>query len=63
MDFGNGAWMKRWYPTIEELEFDLLFYLDLTTGPITTRLAMAKLAPVQVVSHGHPLTSGIPKSH
>ncbi len=61
-DVGNGAWMKRWYPTIEELELDILFYLDLTMGPITTRLAMAKLAPVQAVSHGHPLTSGIPST-
>ena len=61
-DVGNGAWMKRWYPTIEELDFDILFYLDLTMGPVTTRLAMAKLAPVQAVSHGHPLTSGIPST-
>ena len=61
-DFGDGAWVRRWHPIVESMEFDILFYLDLTLGKMTTRLAMAKLAPVQAVSHGHPLTSGIPSS-
>jgi predicted O-linked N-acetylglucosamine transferase (SPINDLY family) len=36
------------------------YYLDLTMSTMTHRFAMSKLARVQCVSHGHPLTSGIP---
>jgi protein O-GlcNAc transferase len=62
IDIANGAWVTRWHSTIENLQFDILFYLDLTMGCVTTRLAMSKLAPVQAVSHGHPVTSGIHSS-
>ena len=62
IDIANGAWVTRWHDTIENLQFDILFYLDLTMGGVTTRLAMSKLAPIQAVSHGHPVTSGIPSS-
>ena len=62
-NFGDGAWVRRWHPIVESMEFDILFYLDLTLGKMTTRLAMANFAPVQAVSHGHPLTSGISSSN
>ena len=61
-DVGDGAWVKRYHPLIEALELDILFYLDLTMSPQATRLAYAKLAPVQATSHGHPVTSGIPST-
>lgn len=61
-DYGDGAWVKRYHPLVENLRLDILFYLDLTMSPQATRLAYAKLAPVQATSHGHPLTSGIPSS-
>ncbi len=61
-DFGDGAWVKRYHPLIEALELDILFYLDLTMSPQATRVAYAKLAPVQATSHGHPVTSGIPST-
>lgn len=61
-DFGHGGWIKRYHPIIEALDLDILFYLDLTMSTHATRLAHAKLAPVQATSHGHPVTSGIPST-
>ncbi|HLX36738.1 MAG TPA: tetratricopeptide repeat protein, partial [Candidatus Binataceae bacterium] len=39
---------------------DLLFYPDIGMAPLTYFLAFARLAPVQCVSWGHPVTTGIP---
>jgi protein O-GlcNAc transferase len=39
---------------------DLLFYTDIGMEPATFFLAFARLAPVQCVTWGHPVTSGIP---
>uniref|UniRef100_A0A7S0SM75 Glycosyl transferase family 1 domain-containing protein n=1 Tax=Mantoniella antarctica TaxID=81844 RepID=A0A7S0SM75_9CHLO len=47
---------------IERHRFDVLLYLDLYMTPEMHNLAVAKLAPTQVVTHGHPVTSGIPSS-
>lgn len=41
-------------------QLDLLFYPDLGMDPVTYFLAFARLAPVQCVTWGHPVTSGIP---
>jgi len=41
-------------------ELDILFYPDIGMDPYTYFLAFARLAPVQIVSWGHPETSGIP---
>ncbi len=45
---------------IAELRLDVLFYTDLGMDPLTYYLAFARLAPVQCVTWGHPVTSGIP---
>jgi protein O-GlcNAc transferase len=39
---------------------DILFYTDIGMAPLTYFLAFARLAPVQCVSWGHPVTTGIP---
>jgi predicted O-linked N-acetylglucosamine transferase (SPINDLY family) len=39
---------------------DVLYYTDIGMDPLTYFLAFARLAPVQCVSWGHPVTSGIP---
>jgi protein O-GlcNAc transferase len=44
---------------IEADQPDLLFYLDLGMDPATYFLAMHRLAPVQAMTWGHPLTSGL----
>ncbi|MEM9684458.1 MAG: hypothetical protein AAF942_14395, partial [Pseudomonadota bacterium] len=46
--------------TIAEKELDILFYPDIGMDPVTYFLAFARLAPVQCVTWGHPVTTGIP---
>jgi protein O-GlcNAc transferase len=51
------------YPARELIaaeRLDILFYPDLGMTPLTYFLAFARLAPVQCVSWGHPVTTGIP---
>ncbi|MGE5616223.1 MAG: hypothetical protein ACM3X5_04845 [Bacillota bacterium] len=45
---------------IAELRLDILFFQDVGLEPLSYFLAFARLAPVQVVSFGHPDTTGIP---
>jgi len=44
---------------IGEAALDLLYYTDIGMVPLTYFLAFARLAPVQVTTWGHPLTTGI----
>lgn len=44
---------------ISKLNLDLLLYLDSTMSQSVQKILMSKLATVQAVSHGHPVTSGI----
>jgi predicted O-linked N-acetylglucosamine transferase (SPINDLY family) len=45
--------------TIGEEELDVLFYVDLGMDSMTYALATSRLAPVQCVTWGHPVTSGL----
>lgn len=45
---------------ITDLKLDVLFYADVGMDPLTYTLAFSRLAPVQCVTWGHPLTTGIP---
>jgi predicted O-linked N-acetylglucosamine transferase (SPINDLY family) len=45
---------------IAEQELDLLFYPDIGMEWTTYALAFSRLAPVQCVTWGHPVTTGIP---
>jgi predicted O-linked N-acetylglucosamine transferase (SPINDLY family) len=47
---------------IEQADLDILLYLDLFMTPEMHQLALTKVAPIQAVTHGHPVTSGIPRS-
>ena len=47
---------------IAQSKFDIILHLDLTMSAIQRRLGMMKLAPVQINTHGHPVTSGHPES-
>ena len=44
---------------IAEQELDLLYFPDIGMDPLTWSLAFTRLAPVQCVSWGHPVTTGI----
>ncbi len=46
--------------TIANLELDVLVYLDIGMDPLSFLLAFGRLAPVQCVMGGHPVTTGIP---
>ena len=45
---------------ISDEQLDILFYPDIGMSALSYFLAFARLAPVQVVSWGHPDTTGIP---
>ena len=44
---------------VADARLDVLFYTDIGMEPTTYFLAFARLAPVQCVTFGHPVTSGI----
>lgn len=44
---------------IAEQDLDILFYADLGMDPVTYSLARNRLAPVQCVTWGHPVTTGM----
>ncbi len=44
---------------LSDREFDIVFYPDIGIGAMTYYLAFSRLAPVQVVTWGHPETTGI----
>ena len=46
---------------IAEAKLDVLFYPDIGMNPFTYFLAFARLAPLQFVSWGHPVTTGLPE--
>jgi protein O-GlcNAc transferase len=45
---------------LADAAFDVLVYTDIGMEPITYFLAHARLAPVQIVMGGHPVTTGLP---
>jgi predicted O-linked N-acetylglucosamine transferase (SPINDLY family) len=45
---------------IGDLRPDVLYYCDIGMDSLTYSLAFSRLAPVQCVTWGHPLTTGIP---
>lgn len=45
---------------VADAKLDILLYGDLGMDPWTYFLAFARLAPIQLVMGGHPITSGIP---
>jgi predicted O-linked N-acetylglucosamine transferase (SPINDLY family) len=45
---------------IADHSLDILFYLDIGMDALTYFLAFSRLAPVQCVTWGHPVTTGIP---
>jgi predicted O-linked N-acetylglucosamine transferase (SPINDLY family) len=50
----NGARIR-----IAQEEVDILYYADIGMDPVTYCLAFSRLAPVQCVTWGHPVTTGI----
>ena len=51
--------LARAQEVIAETKLDVLLYTDIGMEPITYFLAFARLAPVQFVTWGHPVTTGL----
>lgn len=62
IDLRNSTWIRRFSPILSKYEFDIILYLDLTMSTHARRLGMQRLAPVQLNTHGHPITSGHPRT-
>ncbi len=45
---------------IAEQQLDVLYFADIGMDPVTYTLAFSRLAPVQCVTWGHPVTTGLP---
>jgi predicted O-linked N-acetylglucosamine transferase (SPINDLY family) len=51
--------LERVRGTIESADLDVLFFADIGMDPLTYFLAFWRLAPIQMVTWGHSVTSGI----
>lgn len=53
------SWVHRARRAIAAHDFDVLLFLDSTMTTASTTLVHSRLAPVQVTSHGHLVTTGL----
>jgi len=49
-----------WLDAMAEDQPDVILYPEIGMDPVTLRLANCRLAPLQVASWGHPITTGLP---
>ncbi len=56
----GGRGLREWVVAILGAEPDVLIYPEIGMDPMTAKLASLRLAPVQVVTWGHPETTGLP---
>ncbi|QDU11986.1 tetratricopeptide repeat protein [Gimesia aquarii] len=54
-----GIDLQRANQVLESLELDVLFYADIGMDPFIFSLATTRHAPVQCVTWGHPITTGL----
>lgn len=52
--------IKKIQEELSKLNFDILMYLEFHMKFRMNYLAFSKLAPIQICTHGHPVTTGIP---
>lgn len=57
---GGPGTLGEWARRIRARELDILVYVDIGMDGFGTSLAALKLAPVQAMLWGHPVTSGLP---
>ena len=55
----NPDWLQNARNQIGSLGLDLILYLDSTMSLACHHMLMSRLARVQAVSHGHPVTTGV----
>ena len=52
--------LLEWAQSIVDLKIEALLYPEIGMDPLTRELASLRLAPIQMVSWGHPATTGLP---
>jgi protein O-GlcNAc transferase len=52
---------RDWLSLLKKDAPDVIFYPDLAMDPVTFGLALLRLAPLQITTWGHPITSGLPE--
>lgn len=56
----SGLSVQQFARQILKDDIDVLIYPEVGMHPLTTRLALQRLAPVQCASWGHPVSTGLP---
>ena len=59
-DLHTVGGLEGWLAMIANDRPDVIFYPEIGLDPMTLRLASRRLAPLQVASWGHPITTGLP---
>ncbi|MEO8343209.1 MAG: tetratricopeptide repeat protein [Gallionella sp.] len=59
-DFGSVPSLSGWLEAMSADQPDVIFYPEIGMDRITLSLATRRLAPLQVASWGHPITTGLP---
>ncbi|PJI95595.1 putative O-linked N-acetylglucosamine transferase (SPINDLY family) [Acidovorax sp. 69] len=57
--YAEGDWVA-WAKVISDARLNILAYPEIGMDSTTVRLASLRLAPVQLASWGHPITTGLP---
>ncbi|MCX7177195.1 MAG: tetratricopeptide repeat protein [Proteobacteria bacterium] len=58
--FHTVAGLQAWLAAMARDQPDVIFYPEIGMDPVTLGLAARRLAPLQVASWGHPITTGLP---
>jgi len=59
-DFHTVTGFDGWLEAMETDRPDVIFYPEIGMDTMTLRLAARRLAPLQIASWGHPITTGLP---
>ena len=59
-DFRSVKGLTGWLDAMASDQPDIIFYPEIGMDIMTLRLATRRLAPLQVASWGHPITTGLP---
>lgn len=60
LDLSQANSRRAWVESISEIAPDVIFYPEIGMDRVVTYLAAQRLAPLQMVGWGHPITSGLP---
>ena len=56
---GKGDW-SAWAKTVSDSRLDVLIYPEIGMDATSVRLSALRLAPIQLASWGHPISTGLP---